>query len=286
MSRIRTTSTHGHPLRVRAVATTGADRRPPRRPRRCRPTAPAPHRVGGSSTTRSGRPRPGPAAHLQQRGEHPGGEAPDEHPAHLERRPDPAARMADPQPVGRVDQLGDRQPGDVRHLGRLARVHRVRRVPPGQHRGHHEVADRDPQLRQLREHGRRWPGRDRPPPSASRSAVAAGVGVVRVGRAAREGRLAGVVAQRRGALQDQHVRLAGPAARRAAPAPRWPGRRRSGVGQPGEVFGPARRDPGQQRLPPGRQAVRSALTAHGHRHAEVLRGQRVEGGRRRAPSAL
>ena len=39
-------------------------------------------------------------------------------PAHLERRPDPAARVADPHPVGRVDQLGDRQPGHVRHLGR------------------------------------------------------------------------------------------------------------------------------------------------------------------------
>ena len=45
-----------------------------------------------------------------------GGEAPDEHPASLEARPEPAGRMADLEPVGRVGQLGDRHDGNPRHL--------------------------------------------------------------------------------------------------------------------------------------------------------------------------
>ena len=129
--------------------------------------------------------------------------------------------MAYPEPVGRVDQFGDAaagRPGRPRP-GRRGSTG-CGRVPPGQHRRDHEPADRDPQRGSVGQHGRRWPGRARPPRSASRSAVAAAPR--RRGRRRRRERPAG----RRGCAAWRPA--AGPARpgpssgpRRAGPARRW-----------------------------------------------------------------
>ena len=131
-------------------------------------------------------------------------------PAHLERGADPAARMADPQPVGRVDQLGDRQPGDVRDLGRLARrapgAARATRPSTGvttkSLTGIHSVG-------QLRQHGDA--GRVEPDLLAAPRAARSPPGRRRPGRPRRRGRPAG----RRGCAWSR--RAAAPARRGRAP---------------------------------------------------------------------
>ncbi len=112
--------------------------------------------------------------------------------------------MADPYPVRRVGQLGDRYPHD---RGRLARVHRpdrTRRVPPSQHRRHQEVARRqveggaggqDPHTARIEP--------DLLPGLPDRGRGRGGVGGV--GRPAGKGRLAGMAAQVRRAFDEQDV---------------------------------------------------------------------------------
>src|SRR5436305_1812123 len=202
-------------------------------------------------------PRSGPAGQVQQYGEDPGGEAPDEHRPDPERRTDVPAGMAYPQPVRRVDQLRHRYPGHPGHLGRLHRRDRMRAAPPGEYRRHQEPAHRDPQRRQFGEHAYRLPAQ---PDLLGRLAQGGirGVRVPRIGRTAGEGRLPRVVAQLRGPLEQQYVgpvrRLAEQDQYGAGPAPL--GRYRD----PGEVLPPCPRDRAEQRLPPVRQLVRHAAT--------------------------
>src|SRR5690606_20769675 len=93
-------------------------------------------------------PVPGPAAQFEQAGQQPSGEAPHQHARNQERRARVPAADADPQPVVRVGQPGDRHPGHRRGFRRVHRGHRGRPPPVRDHRRHPETAVRHPQLGQ------------------------------------------------------------------------------------------------------------------------------------------
>src|SRR5690242_5978991 len=78
--------------------------------------------------------RPGlrPARHGQQGIEYARREPPHEHLADPERGTDEPARVAQPDPVDRIGQLGHRYPFHPGHLRRVARRDRVLRAPPRQ----------------------------------------------------------------------------------------------------------------------------------------------------------
>ena len=145
-----------------------------------------------------------PARNGEQPVEDPGGEAPHRHARNLERRADEPAGIAHAQPVGRVDELGDRHPVHSGDLGRVTGPDRGRLAPPAEDGRHLE-----------RRHGQRQRRQDSEDVDAGR--IEAGLLVrlaqrrahrpivVRVDRSARERRLPGVGAQLRGALDEEHV---------------------------------------------------------------------------------
>ena len=201
-----------------------------------------------------GVPRPAQPGGLQDGVQQARGEAPDDHVGDPERRPDVAGGVPHPEPVGRVDQLGQRHPGDLRHLAGVAGgrppAGRPTSRPPGRRgcptgRGTAPAAWPAPA---------RWPGRRRPPP-APRAARCRPGSPPPGPPAAGERGLPGVAAQVRGLLDEQHVGpggalaeedehrgAAGGGRRRAVPVPQ---RQLAGMrdqpphvlGQPGELVG-------------------------------------------------
>ena len=119
-------------------------------------------------------PGPGPADEVEERVDDAGGEAPQQHvlvgPDHPA-GPLPPGRVPHAEPVRGVEQLLDRHAEDRVHLGRVDDADRGSRlVPVAQHRGDREVARRQPDPRQHREHLDAGRGRARspPPPRAAR----------------------------------------------------------------------------------------------------------------------
>ena len=218
-------------------------------------------------------PRPGPAGHVEQRRDHAGGEAPDQHAARP-RTPGRSSRSGGAPAAGWPGRPA-RRPA----AGRRARPRPASRGCTGCgacHQASTGVTTKS--LTGIHSVGQLAPARSTlagssPTSSfASRSAVAAGVGVARVGRAAGEGRLAGVVAH-------AWRRAAGPAGRGRRRA-RSPSRTSTALARPplgrawrrrvkSSVRGGAR--PGSAAAPT-RPAARRRRSRSGHRHAEVLLG--------------
>src|SRR5690242_18288256 len=158
----------------------------------------------GQLVDRAWGPRALPAAEVQQPVEQSRRESPYEHPPHLERWTYPSRGVTHTLTTGRVRKFRDGHPNDGRHLLYIDRFHRMRLAPPGQHRGDDETAHRNEQLRQLGDDLHRH-GVD---PglflglTKRRSDRAVVLGV---DRAAGERRLARVRAQRRRALDEEHI---------------------------------------------------------------------------------
>jgi hypothetical protein len=112
--------------------------------------------------------------------------------------------VLDTEAVRRIDQQVDRMVQDAADLGDVDRLERAWCAPVAEHRRDREVARRQPERRQDAEHEHvvRVEADLLLGLAQSRGD---GVLVVVVGGTAREGDLAGVVAQRRGALGEQQL---------------------------------------------------------------------------------
>ena len=134
---------HAGVLAVRKFVSGAGDPRPTPPRRRC-------SMWSGSVAQHRRVPRPRPADEVEQPVDDPGGEAPQDQSlsrADQEARARSSRRVPDREPVRRVEQLARSAPGTPRapRAGRRRRTG-ARLAPPAEHRGHREVARRQPQL--------------------------------------------------------------------------------------------------------------------------------------------
>ena len=223
-------------------------------------------------------PRPGQARGLEDRVEQAGGEAPDLHVGDAERGADEPGGMPQPVAVRRVGQVGQRHPGDPRHLVRVADRHVPRVVPPADDRHDQAVGRRQEQLLQRGEHAHAGRVDARPPPRPR--AAPSRPGSRRPGRRRHRGTPAGrrgcagaptsrsAGRRARGALaeEDQHGRAPGRRRRPAASGAAAAGRRPQSISRSGsrgsqlhpEVLARRARAARRRERRPGRPACRRA----------------------------